>query len=402
MNRKPLRPILMRPFQHWISISLSQICLMLFLIVELTVQGENLSRSDAVGLWGGTGSDFAVWRGEWWRIWVTQLHHGDLLHLLGNLLCLLFFGRLIEHRMGTWQYLLFVLSAAGFSGLFQLLIGPEFVGISGVISAQFGWIVAERDRDEKLRLQFQEDSIYWFVGLLLLGIPLEWFDLLPIGNASHLAGAVCGLLWGIAGVRIRSLSVKRVLCLAANLLLIPSVSTVAHPWWNPDYYWVLADHAATLTQQIRYYRIGLEWDPGHLPLRQNLAMAHYYRGEFLTSWDVILDAVQTSPADEKTLKMAQMIGHSRLTELSGLFFERNPQTILKEHFGDDAGEWEKILLNRSTLADAHSRRPQDRPARFPGEEIESILPWKLDAGPDKKLPPPDPEAPGSAEEGTSA
>lgn len=364
--RRP-RLALRRPFQHWVSIVTSQICIMLFLAVLLTMDEKNISHADAVSRWGGMGSGLEVWRGEWWRIWVTQLHHADLLHLVGNLWCLLFFGRIMEHRMPKSQYLLFLLASAGFGGVLQTAIGPLFVGISGVISAQFGWIVAERDRDARLRRQFHDRPIFWFVAILLLGIPLEWFDVMPLGNAAHLGGAVFGMLWGMSRGILRSPALRTSARLAALLLLIPAVQFVTHPAWNPDYYWALADHSRSFAQRISYLEQGIAQDPHHVPLRQELALAYFQGADFTNAWDAALSAVQTSPADEKTLRLAQMIGQSVLPDLAGLFAKRNPRSILVKHFGDQAPAWEKLLLNRSTLARTKPERPKVQAAPLPPE-----------------------------------
>lgn len=403
-SSSPQRPRLRlrRPFHHWVTIAVSQTCIMFFLAVMLTVEERGISRADALSRWGGMGDGLEVWQGEWWRIWVTQLHHDDLLHLAGNLWCFLFFGRLMELRMRKSEYILFLLASAGYGGVLQTVIGPSFVGISGVVSAQMGWLIAERERDSRLRRQFRDGPVFCLVCLLLLGIPLEWSETMPIGNAAHLGGAVFGMLWGMSRAVFHSPALRKSVRLAAMLLLIPAVDAVTQPSWNPEYYWAMADRTDLVHRKIQYFKRGLQRLPGNLMLNQQLAFTCFRNGELLNAWDAILSAVETSPADEKTLRMAQLIGQSIQPELPSRSPPRNQQSILVEHFGDQASAWEQLLLKRSTLAQTETIRPSVRPAPLPNE-IEFQFPRPLqDPEPQKKLPLPNPDADGSAEEGSAA
>jgi membrane associated rhomboid family serine protease len=74
--------------------------------------------------------------------WLTHLFlHGDAIHLLGNLLFLWIFGRLVEERLGAPGYAaLYLASGLGAAGLHLAVISGEarLLGSSGAISGALG------------------------------------------------------------------------------------------------------------------------------------------------------------------------------------------------------------------------------------------------------------------------
>jgi len=395
------RPQLRRPFEHWLTIAISQICIMTLLVVMFTVDETDISPEAAVSKWGGMGSGLEVWQGEWWRIWTTQVHHADLLHLVMNLLLFLFFGRIMEPRLGAWKYALFMLGAAGFAGTLQTLFGPNFVGISGVVFAQWGWIVTERDRDPQLADRFPDSWAYLMVIVLCLGIPMEWTETVPIANACHFGGAIYGVIWGKLSTVVSIPLVRYSIWVASHLLLIPAVNFVTHPTWDADYYWLLGDNAPSISEKIHYYELGLEREPDHKQLSTNLAITYLEHQEPLKAWDTILRAVKANPADLKTLEEAREIGTSPYIQFRLLFDADNPGEILRKYFGEQAPQWEQTLMHRSTLADAIPNRSSEKHSPL-HDELGPAIPWKLEALPrNDRLPHPDPNAPGSAEAGVS-
>lgn len=65
--------------------------------------------------------------------------HGDLWHLLGNMLFLWVFGPAINDRLGNWSYLMFYLGGGVMSGAGHLLFSSlPVLGASGAISAVTG------------------------------------------------------------------------------------------------------------------------------------------------------------------------------------------------------------------------------------------------------------------------
>jgi GlpG protein len=80
-------------------------------------------------------------QGEVWRLFTPCLLHGNLLHILFNMLWLWYLGRPIEERIGPWRTLLLTLAAGIGPNIAQYLIsGPFFIGYSGIVMALAGFI----------------------------------------------------------------------------------------------------------------------------------------------------------------------------------------------------------------------------------------------------------------------
>jgi membrane associated rhomboid family serine protease len=135
------------------------------------------------------------------RLWSSQLLHGGLLHLLGNLLFLWVFGRGVEARLGAARYLPFVLLTGGLAGLVHTLVDPAstvpVIGASGAISGILGayLVLFPRGRIETLvllviwPLRVEVPAAVWL---------LVWLALQLLAGARGLLGeaaAAGGVAW---------------------------------------------------------------------------------------------------------------------------------------------------------------------------------------------------------------
>jgi len=79
-------------------------------------------------------------RNELWRLWTSQFVHGGLLHLIGNLIELVIFGKVYEDAAGWLSWVLLVAVAGPVANMAQSLVNPFLVviGASGVIYALMG------------------------------------------------------------------------------------------------------------------------------------------------------------------------------------------------------------------------------------------------------------------------
>lgn len=147
-------------------------------------------------------------QGEIWRIFTPILLHGDLLHLLFNMLWLYVLGKQIEEKIGGFRYIFFILITAAFTNTLQyLMTGPNFIGFSGVLCAMIAF-ARTRQRVTPWEGYQMQRSTYAFIlafvfGMLaiqLLVFFLEFFtkQTLPISiaNTAHIAGLVLGYLLG--------------------------------------------------------------------------------------------------------------------------------------------------------------------------------------------------------------
>lgn len=123
------------------------ICVAVFLY-ELTLSGRGLD--GFILRWGAvprvigaalTG-DQGVPRTELMTLFTSQFLHAGFLHLGGNMLFLWVFGRAVEDRLGSAQYLLFYVLAGALAGLVQCFVSMgesvPLIGASGAIAAVLG------------------------------------------------------------------------------------------------------------------------------------------------------------------------------------------------------------------------------------------------------------------------
>lgn len=144
--------------------------------------------------------------GEIWRVLTPAFLHANIFHLFFNMIWLIVLGQQIEKRLGKGRYLLFIFLIATVSNTAQYLMsGSNFLGFSGVISGMIGFIWIRQQRAawegyqlEKSTLGFVFVFILMMFGLQVVSFFSEIFynEAIPIGigNTSHLAGALLGII----------------------------------------------------------------------------------------------------------------------------------------------------------------------------------------------------------------
>lgn len=146
-------------------------------------------------------SEGLIGRGEWWRPFTALFLHGDLPHLLGNLLSGLLFGTLVARSLGAWRGWALIL-ASGVAGntLTSLLTWPDsFVSI-GASTAVFGalGILAGLGFSHMLRfrlhLPWARTAAPVVAGIVLLG----WLGGGSPGGNTDVLGHVFGFGSGLA------------------------------------------------------------------------------------------------------------------------------------------------------------------------------------------------------------
>jgi rhomboid protease GluP len=138
--------------------------------------------------------------GEWWRIFTAPLLHGNLVHILGNVLALLFAGWILERVIGhAWFAALFVLGALGGAAGSLSANAPNVlsVGASGAIMALLSAALVCSFIFESVQLRRRMQK----VSLRIL-IPSLAPALLPLGvgagtdYGAHIGGALAGAAMG--------------------------------------------------------------------------------------------------------------------------------------------------------------------------------------------------------------
>lgn len=132
--------------------------------------------------------------GEWWRLLSSQFVHLDVLHIMFNGYGLYMLGPLIERFYG-WRRFLLLYLASGTVGALASFYFTEMPsgGASGAIYGLVGALLVfglkhRKDLPERVSRAFTVGLLPWVV----FGIGIGFLESLPMDNAAHLGGLVCG------------------------------------------------------------------------------------------------------------------------------------------------------------------------------------------------------------------
>lgn len=147
-------------------------------------------------------------QGQVWRFFTPILLHGDIFHLLFNMLWLILLGRQMEQRLNPARYLFFILFIAIISNTAQYLMsGPNFIGFSGVLCGMLAFIWVRQKKAawegyqiDRLTLIFMLIFVLSMIAIQVLSFVLEksfnWAFSPNIANVAHLTGGAMGYLLG--------------------------------------------------------------------------------------------------------------------------------------------------------------------------------------------------------------
>ncbi|HKX60570.1 MAG TPA: rhomboid family intramembrane serine protease [Verrucomicrobiae bacterium] len=150
---------------------------------------------------------YCLSRGWVWQLFTFQFLHGDLLHIVFNLIAFWWLGRFCENVLGKSRFLVayFGCGAAGgvLQGLlmlaFPLHFGSHVVGASAGVSGLLA-IFALLLQGQEVRFNFVLPMRAIVLLYISLGIAL-FFTLVPSGrgglyaHAAHLGGMLAGIAW---------------------------------------------------------------------------------------------------------------------------------------------------------------------------------------------------------------
>ena len=196
---------------------------------------------------------------EWWRLVTSMFLHGGLVHLVVNMLSLLYLGRVAHFRFGPGAFFLsyFVSGIAG--SLLSLAVNANRVSI-GASGAIFGLAGALFASTFTRNPDLQEANKRFRTELLkVLGFNLVFGALSPgIDNAAHVGGLIGGVLTGAAlaagGDRDRRPTRQRVATVgaASGVLLVIGGAALAR-WFAPEpgSYALHKEAVASVLQELR-------------------------------------------------------------------------------------------------------------------------------------------------------
>lgn len=169
----------------WVTIAFATLCVAVFAF-QLWSHGPFPDTADIERV-GGLQSNLD---GQWWRFWVSNVLHGGVEHLTGNLLAWAFVATMVERAVGHARTAaLVVVGAAGSSlGVLVADLDEPSIGASGVVFAAFAMAAL---LDPLARRSI--GKLGW--SLVVLGLGLSTFA--PgISSAGHVGGVLAGFLLG--------------------------------------------------------------------------------------------------------------------------------------------------------------------------------------------------------------
>ncbi|MDR3624239.1 MAG: rhomboid family intramembrane serine protease [Chlamydiales bacterium] len=149
-----------------------------------------------------------IQQGEWWRAFTPCLLHGNLLHILFNVMWIVILGYQIEKKINAIKTGIFILLSGIFSNTCEYFIsGPNFLGLSGIVCAMAGFIWMRRKK-APWEGYLLHSSTFLFLAIYVLGmfsLELVSFFLQLFGkssispgiaNTAHITGGLFGMFLG--------------------------------------------------------------------------------------------------------------------------------------------------------------------------------------------------------------
>ena len=179
--------------QPIITYVLGALCILLTLIWHNPTGAPALARLDPIL----APAPSQIWEGAYWGILTTFFVHGDIMHILFNMMVFIQLGRIMEASLPRWGYLLFLLAAAAVSFDCELAVtGQRAIGASGVVYAMFGlmWTGQAKYREWRALATQRNMNMFLMWGVICIIGTVAGF--MHIANAAHFGGLLFGLSVG--------------------------------------------------------------------------------------------------------------------------------------------------------------------------------------------------------------
>jgi membrane associated rhomboid family serine protease len=205
----------------WLTIIFGVASIILFAGINLE---PDKSTWDVYRKWGSP-LNTDIWNGDYWGLITSNFLHVEIWHIAFNLYWFWFFGKKIEFESSKLFYALFILSAGIISSLAQLTFSVPGIGLSGIVYAQFGYILA-LNKTDKYAGFIDKKTINWLLLWLVFCIVMTYADVWRVGNAAHIGG----FLWGLLSGKLTSLNKFTRISVPILILALFSVTLFWQPW----------------------------------------------------------------------------------------------------------------------------------------------------------------------------
>ncbi len=167
----------------------------------------------------------AVLHGQVWRLFTSTFLHFNLLHIVANLIVLMYIGAMIESKLGKWNFLFLYICTGVIASMSSVIWSQATVsaGASGAIFGLFGILLA------LLSTNFYEQHAR--KAILISTAIFVAYNILPVGSsvdhAAHFGGLISGYILGwVAYLSIRKEGNHLNIWLTGSVSLILTVAFV--------------------------------------------------------------------------------------------------------------------------------------------------------------------------------
>jgi GlpG protein len=222
--------------------------------------------------------------GGYWTLITSNFLHLELWHLAGNVYWLWAFSSVIERKIGRKLLLIFVLSAALVSSLFQIAhLDTTGIGASGIVYAMFGLLWSSRRHVVEFARALPDSRVSLCLGWMGICVVVDYLNVMSVGNAAHIFGLLFGSLvgfgcYGELAPRIFRMS-------AAGLIALGIVPLFWCPWsasWLSETAYQ-AHLAEDFDSAIAWYSRLIARDPGNAWAYLNRSSAYEAIGDLLAA-----------------------------------------------------------------------------------------------------------------------
>lgn len=345
---------------------------------------------------------FDLWDGEWWRIPVNAFHHADVAHLLLNCLSAWVLGKRLEQHWGSFRLALFLLPSLFIPLLAEFAIGHSAVGLSGAICSMFGALIALKQFDDE---DILSDQVVQFgIAYLVLCLWATTLDVIQIANVAHFVGLGYGWFttWAMCGP-FRSASAIRSLFVLAHIGLYPLTWYAVQPIGNGRYHWYMADRQPDPRLKTKMLRFAVQCDPSLSGIWLRLAEGELIQGDALVAWRTLLEGLSYNPTRRELLDAVRRVWRRIPPGVERMEAELE----LKRIFAERDGDWLIQIKQTAFVSPILESDDSDGPSKVEADSRQFSLDQKIDLNwqPGVAKPvmpqPVDPQAPGSAVEGTA-
>jgi len=148
--------------------------------------------------WGGN-IRFLTMNGELWRLLTCTFVHFGIIHLVFNMLALLYVGSLLEKTIGKSKFIFAYLICGIIASISSLIVHENLVsvGASGAIFGIFGVLLSLLIFKKHVFPNISALRLFLYVFVFVLYNVLTGFGKSGIDNAAHVGGLFTGITIGI-------------------------------------------------------------------------------------------------------------------------------------------------------------------------------------------------------------